>query len=260
MAKEVTPSFQKIQQAFAEHLRNPQEIPYDDELLPEALPIEPRRMALYESLFFNNVDDFFSSQFPVLKDVLGKQRWLEIMREYMVKHRAKTPLFHELGQEFLEFLQSSYEPKDSDPKFIFELAHYEWVEVALATAMEVGFQNPVTKTLDIHQYYEVSPIAWPLSYQWPVHDISAELIPNEMPEKPTTLLVYRDTNDQVKFLELTPMLYQLIVLIDEHRNSTFQEIIMMLAEAINQPVDRLLTSVYPALEMLYTENVIRPIT
>lgn len=258
MAKKETPSFQKIQQAFAAHIRDPQDTPYNSEQLPRALPIESRRMALYESLFFNNVDEFFSSQFPVLKDVLGEQRWLEIMREYMIKHRAKTPLFHELGQEFLVFLQTSYDPKVSDPKFIFELAHYEWVEVALATAMEVGFQNPVASKLDTHQYYEVSPIAWPLLYEWPVNDISSEFVPEEVPETPTTLLVYRDANDQVNFLALTPLLYQLIVLIDEHRERSFEELIKELSDTIKQPREALLASVFPALEMLYKENIIRP--
>jgi len=82
-------------------------------------------------LFFNNLRGFFSNIFPVLTSIMGNERWLELIREYLQKHDSKTPLFHELGQEFLDFLQNEYESLANDPPFILELAHYEWVELAV---------------------------------------------------------------------------------------------------------------------------------
>lgn len=251
-----TPAFQKIQQAFSAYIRDPDHALYDVKDIPSALPIENRRLKLYEKLFFNNIYEIFTTQFPVLYSLLGENRWDQLLREYMVKHRAKTPLFHELGQEFLIFLQQEYESIETDPPFMFELAHYEWVEVALAIAPEQGFNNISVASLD--DCYELSPVAWYLSYQWPVHQISTDLIPENAGE-PSTLLVYRDEEDKVQFMELSPLLYHLLAYIDEHGEMTFREIVMALAENYNQSLEHLLPFSESILEMLFRKNIIRPI-
>ncbi|VAW49801.1 FIG005107: hypothetical protein, partial [hydrothermal vent metagenome] len=132
------PYFQRLQQQFAAHIRDPQNTAY----APEGeLPIESRRLIAYQELFFNNIKSFFSQIFPVCAEILGEERWLDILREYLVKHDAHTPLFHELGQEFLLFLDSEFVPKENDPAFLLELAHYEWVELALSVSTEVHFEG-----------------------------------------------------------------------------------------------------------------------
>ncbi|WP_024850468.1 HvfC family RiPP maturation protein [Hydrogenovibrio kuenenii] len=253
-----TPAFQKIQQSFSAHIRDPDHNVYDVKGIPSALSIEDRRLKLYEKLFFNNIYEIFTSQFPVLYSLLGEERWDQILREYMVKHRAKTPLFHELGQEFLIFLQQEYQPIESDPSFMFELAHYEWVEVALAIAPELGFNNTNTSDASVDDCFELSPVAWYLSYQWPVHEISKDSVPESIGE-PSTLLVYRDEEDEVQFMALSPLLYHLVAYIDEHAEMTFREIVMTLAENYNQPLERLLPFSETILEMLYSKNIIRPV-
>jgi len=125
------PYFQQLQVQFLAHIRNPEEVPYQPD---NERPIEPRRLKAYDELFFNNLQDFFSQLFPVCKQILGDSRWNEVVREYLVKHNAKTPLFHQLGEEFLLFLESEFSQLESDPKFLLELAHYEWVELALSVS------------------------------------------------------------------------------------------------------------------------------
>lgn len=253
------PTFQKIQRAFSSHIRDPEHVQYDIRNVAGALPIEDRRLKLYESLFFNNVYEIFTNQFPVLFSLLGEARWESLIREYMVKHRAQTPLFHELGQEFLLFLQNEYEPQRSDPPFLFELAHYEWVEVALAVAPEIGFFNNPEFKPSLDARYELSPVAWPLSYQWPVNQISVDFIP-EVPAEVTTLLVYRDSEDQVQFMALSPLLYHLISRLDEQKDLTFKALLMRLSESAGQSVAALTSFAEPVLEMLYTKGIIRPVS
>ncbi|KDN96649.1 hypothetical protein EI16_10385 [Hydrogenovibrio marinus] len=248
-----------MQRAFSSHIRDPEHIQYDITNVAGALPIEERRLKLYESLFFNNVYEIFTNQFPVLFSLLGEARWESLIREYMVKHRATTPLFHELGQEFLLFLQSEYEPQSSDPPFLFELAHYEWVEVALAVAPEIGFFNNPQFKPSLDTCYELSPVAWPLSYEWPVNQISVDFIP-EVPTEVTTLLVYRDSEDKVQFITLSPSLYHLIVRLDEQEDLTFKELLMSLSESTGQSLDALMSFAEPVLDMFYAKGIIRPVS
>jgi hypothetical protein len=42
----------------------------------------------------------------------------------------------------------------------------------------------------------------------------------EPPEQPTFLVVYRDPKDEVRFLEITPVTYQLLALIQEQPGQT----------------------------------------
>ena len=214
------PYFQQLQVQFATHIRNPEEVAYQPD---NEAPIEPRRLKAYEELFFNNLQDFFSQLFPVCKQILGDSRWNEVVREYMIKHNAKTPLFHQLGEEFLLFLESEFFLLDSDPKFLLELAHYEWVELALSVSEEVGLVVEQSQLIDLNLHYELSPLAWLLAYEWPVHQLAKDFQPSEKPAETTTLLVYRTEdkqgNEHVDFMSLTPLLYQWLLLLPDFKSA-----------------------------------------
>ena len=61
---------------------------------------------------------------------------------------------------------------------MLELAHYEWVELALdVSTLEIPSDVALTgDALDEHPV--VSPTAWRLSYQYPVHKIGPHYQPN----------------------------------------------------------------------------------
>ena len=56
----------------------------------------------------------------------------------------------------------------------------------------------------------VSPTAWNLTYQWPVHTIGPECVPDEPPEQPTHLVVYRDRVDEVHFLQINAVTQRML--------------------------------------------------
>lgn len=159
--------------------------------------ITAERMAVYEELFFNNVVSLVSGAFPVLRGVLGAERWQRLLRAFLAEHQASTPYFLEISQEFIVWLQQGYRAEPDDPAFMLELAHYEWVELALdvsdAQLPERGW----------------SPLACPLAYRWPVQRIGADYCPTQPPAEPTCQLVWRDRQDQVRFMQLAPFAYQL---------------------------------------------------
>lgn len=234
------PKFQKLQHIFAAHIRDPENQPYEGEVVEGEAPIEPRRLKAYEELFYNNLLDFFSNLFPVLKSIVGDDRWREIVREYLQKHRSRTPLFHELGQEFILFLQNEYEPQESDPAYMLELAHYEWVELAVSIDEHECLDNEEDELIDLDAVYDLSPLAWPLAYEWPVHRLSTDNAELDKPEWMTTLLVYREHNDTVEFMELTPVLYELLQQLAQGEDKTLREQLTQLAETIQVPEEDVL--------------------
>jgi hypothetical protein len=158
-------------------------------------------MAVYRELFFNNLVDLLGGTFPVLRRILGDAGWRALVRDFYAHHHAHTPYFLELPREFMEWLQA----RDADPDlpgFATELAHYEWVELALAVSEEPAPAAAATPADPLSAPLAVSPLAWPLAYRWPVHRIGPDHRPAEAPPAPTFLVVYRNADDQVKFLEI----------------------------------------------------------
>lgn len=212
-------NFQNHQAAFAAYIRNPEKNP-----LPAS--VKPERMAMYRELFFNNIDGFLIANFPVLHSLFNKQDWQFLVQDFFENHVCHTPHFSEIPEEFLAYLQN--ERKNlTDLPFITELAHYEWVEMALSISDAEFSQMPLAN-LEISAL-KLSPLACVLAYQFPVHKISSEFIPPTS-EQPTFLVVYRNIEDIVQFLEITPLTFQLLQLLETQSEQIAERYLTRLAD------------------------------
>lgn len=215
--------FTQVQQAFMAHIRDPQQ---------HAKPsdIEERRMAIYRDLFFNNVDGFVSSAYPVLKSLYSEQAWYSLVRQFFSQHDCKSPYFLDIAGEFLTFLANDYEVQSDDPAFILELAHYEWVELDVSVAQEV----PEEVSLSAHQVTSsalfLSSLARNLSYSFPVHTISVANQPSEPAAQPSYFVVYRDSDDEVQFLSTNAMTALLLNIIESQPGADLNDICQAVAE------------------------------
>jgi len=202
-----TPGFERVQRAFVAHLRDP-------DRCPPPVDIEPRRLQVYRELIFNNLAGFIHTGFPVLCGLLGAARVDRLVRDFIARHRAETPYFLEISREFLAYLQQEYEPEAGDPDYLIELAHYEWVELALDVAATELPRDGIDPAGDLLRGHPVlSPLAWNLCYTYPVHRLSPEFQPATPPPQPTYLVVYRNRADQVKFLEINAVTARLLQLL-----------------------------------------------
>lgn len=181
-------SWQNFQLAFGRYLRDPAQ-----ETLPEG--VVPRRAKVYEDLLFNNVCGFLNSCFPVCQKLITEDQWLDLSRAFYRDWRCHSPRFNDIPKEFLDFLASDTAPELPYPWF-WQLAHYEWVELAVDTFDETGRTDQDAPPGSIR----VNPSLHNLVYDWPVHKISPEAIPDE--PQPCFLLVYRDQHDKVSFTEI----------------------------------------------------------
>lgn len=226
---QAAPGFMQIQQAFTAHLRDPDQQP------PPA-GIEDRRLQIYRELIFNNLASLLEQGFPVLYQCLGRERWRAVIRGFLIDHRAETPLFPELGQELLAYLSTTGALRPEDPPFVLELAHYEWVETALIFSdAEAGpaLADPNGDLLD--GVPVVSPLAWNLSYRFPVHRIGAEFQPREPDLEPTHLVVYRARGERIEFLKINLVTQRLLVLLREHGNRTGRDLLNSIALELQHP-------------------------
>jgi len=119
---------------------------------------------------------------------------------------------------------------------MLELAHYEWVELALSldeTEFDAGDTNPDG---DLYNGIPVlSPLAWPLSYQYPVHKIRVDFQPESAPDKPTHLLVWRQRDYTIKFMQLNEISLLLLQKMKEEPAKSGLELLIEIAGIINHP-------------------------
>lgn len=196
--------------------------------------IEPRRLKVYADLFFNNVAGLLGSTFPVIRAVLGDDGWPLLVRDFLREHPARTPVFTELPRELLRYLDARAEGGRGDALWLRELAHYEWVELALQLSDEQPAQLQHDPAGDLRSGVPVlSPLAWPLAYDWPVHRIA----PGALPDAPasTLLLVHRDATGTVHFHELAPLAFHLLHRVAESPQESGETLLRRLAAEIGAP-------------------------
>ena len=219
--------FKQHQYAFTAHIRDPQ-----NNDMPDG--IEDRRMNIYRELLYNNVEGFIASAFPVIRQIYKDDDWHRMVRDFFARHQSTSPYFLEISQEFMDYLENEREPQPEDPAGLVELAHYEWVEMALHVSDETIDMDNIDANGDLLTGRPVfSPLAWPLMYQFPVHTMGPDNLPGEAPEQATFLVVYRNRNDQVKFLEINPVTARLIGLLHENNSYTGNDAIANIAEQMS---------------------------
>ncbi|WP_299595957.1 DUF2063 domain-containing protein [uncultured Microbulbifer sp.] len=229
--------FQLMQGYFAAHLRAPQAV-----VAPAG--IEERRMGIYRDLIYNNIESFIAGGFPVLRSIFDNERWHAMVRDFVHRHQSHSPYFLQISEEFLQYLQTErgeFTESEQDPPYMLELAHYEWVELALDVSEE-EFPTGLAETYTDRQVLELSPVAsplaWNLSYQFPVHHIGPAFQPVDPPQTPTFLVVYRNRADTVAFLEANAVTSHLLSLVQSQRENgaaTGRELLETLAADIQHP-------------------------
>ncbi len=192
--------------------------------------LEERRLSIYRELFFNNIEGLLAGNFPVIRKTLGDADWRRLAREFYAQHRSQTPLFAEIGREFIRYLQDRAESGHRDPGWLAEMAHYEWVELGLQIADDAVPAHVVEGDL-LAGAPVLSPFAWPLAYVWPVQHIGPHYQPTTPPATPTLVLVRRDAQFEIRFAEISPLVFRLLELLRAGQASGRQLLEQLAAEA-----------------------------
>lgn len=207
--------------------------------------IESRRVGIYRDLFYQNIESFISNGFPILRSLSNDDYWHVLVRDFMANYRCQSPYFLEISQEFLVYLQEFRQSQKDDLPFMLELAHYEWVELALDTStVDLSeYQNKqmyltTGPSLDhrlLRQLPIVSPLAWSLAYQFPVHRIGESFQPTEADGNLSYLIVYRNFKDEVNFMEVNSVTARLLEILQVKTAKNGHQVLEQLAQEMRHP-------------------------
>ena len=242
-------------------------------------------MRIYARLFYNNIESFLANTFRVFRKITADADWHAMVRDFVDRHRAESPYFSQIPEEFLQYLGArllaeqdapsnaggqhrdaatrgrvggtgSWPPARSTvaiPPFALELCHYEWVEMALDLAPDATCEFD-DDSIAIDDALALSPLAWPLRYVYPVRRIGPDLQPVDPPAAPTWLIGWRDRHDKVAFMSSNAVTTRLLQLIAEGTSNG--EAFETIATEIDAPVDRIAEKGLDILERLHRCDIV----
>ncbi|WP_299073980.1 putative DNA-binding domain-containing protein [uncultured Paraglaciecola sp.] len=244
-------SFKDTQQAFIQHIKNPQ-------AHPKVTGIEDRRLKVYRELFFNNILGFLSAGFPVLKSVYSESQWQALARKFFSEHSCRSPYFIDISKEFVEYLSSEFELTASDPVFMAELAHYEWLELDVSVRQSSQKFTPWNGRSQFSQV-QLSDLATLVSYQYPVHQISVDFQPSR-PSETVFLVIYRDRADAVKFTLVNEVTALLLNTIAQQGVVRVESLTQMMIAALPQlGASQITDSLLQTLQQLLHQEILFPL-
>lgn len=211
--------FAVLQRQFARQIRQPQE-----NILPD---YDQRRMAVYQDLFYNNLEGFLAGCYPVLKEILTvNNRWEMLTRDFMARHACTTPYFLQICEEFLVYLERNDLPL-SLPDYSHDLAHWEWMELFADIFVAEDSQTAFNVALP-DAVIRITELAWLCQYAYPVHQISAQ---HAAPQPADTYLLVHRHADKVGFMVLNPLSALLFQALQQNpQQQTCRQILLNLAE------------------------------
>jgi hypothetical protein len=249
MIKNDIPIFQQYQQAFTAHIRDP---------LNQASPknVVPRGMDIYKEIVFNNLFESVSACFPIAQKVIGKRVWLKLVRGFFREHSSSTPIFRKIPEEFLTYLSHiDTSAPESLPPYLTSLCHYEWVELLVSTMADETNTNDINPTGNLRRNIPVlSPTIQLLNYEYAVQKISPRYKPME--KVITQLLVYRNADFSIKFIEINTITYRLIEILKQEKMNCEQSLNLLARETNQAQTENMIQFGLEILEKLRNQGAI----
>jgi hypothetical protein len=244
------PSFQMYQKEFTAYIRDPINQPRPNGVIA-------KRMDVYKEIVFNNLFESVSACFPVAQKVLGKRSWLRLTHDFLKEYSSNTPIFRKIPEEFLSYLDKRCTLEHSKlPPYLPSLCHYEWIELKVSTLnVSINLQRELNPTGNLLEHQiALTPTLQLLNYDYAVQKISGRHKPKK--KVSTQLLVFRNTELIVKFVELNSMTYRLIVLLQQTGITGKQALTIISDEIGSQPLEIILQFGLEILEDLKNQGII----
>ncbi len=220
--------FRRLQRELTAHLRDP-------EAHAPPVGLDDRRLAIYRRLVYKNLDRFLGSCFPVLRRLVDDAVWAALVRDYLRRHRARTPLFPRIPREFVQYLEQADVVLEGLP-FLRELAYYEWLEIEAGQDPREVDDARIDAGADPFMDLPVlNPLARARAFVYPVHRLGPDFRPPAPPEVPTYLVVFRKRSDEIGFMELNPVSARLIELILLDEGMCGRDLLARIADELRHP-------------------------
>lgn len=188
---------------------------------PENIAMPEDRLHIYRRLVQNNFTNILGRAFPVLSQVMPAGSWQNLVRQFYQQAVSNTPLFYDIPATFLQFLQQQ---EKLQPAYAYELAHFEWAEMAVEISTEDIDMTDIEEDADMMSGTPaISPVLWLLTYQYPVHRIAPDHADVDMGEQPYCYALWRQKDFGLRTESIDAAFFLLLQQMQQHADLTSVE-------------------------------------
>jgi hypothetical protein len=201
-----------IQGQLANYCRNE-----DSNDLPE---IRPDRLLHYRRLIYNIINDAIESAYPITRSIVSDENWKYMIDCYVTEHPCSNPQLFKMPGEFIDFAQSKAFAETIKLPYLYDLLNFEWIEVEVHSMPDVPEQifslegDFIRETLVFTPYFEL------LQLEYPIHQLKTTDITKQKGNY--FMLVYREDNGTVQYLELNLLTHHLVKSMHQHGASLLE--------------------------------------
>jgi hypothetical protein len=161
------------------------------------------RLLVYRKLVRENLRGALESTIPRTIARLGA-RFAADFADFLRLSPPVTRLLKDVTPHFLEFALARWAQDESVPAYLADLARHEALQIEVATLLSRPKTN-VPAELELDARVEFIDAVRLVHYAWAVHRLPEDEASRVLPEQiPSSLLVYRSPEHEVRYLELAP--------------------------------------------------------
>lgn len=162
------------------------------------------RMFVYRDLVRNNLFEAIEIAIPRVIVRLGPV-FDEYFDRFLRERGPRTHYLRDVTRELLDFCEPAWRDDPRVAPYMMDLARHENAQIEIG-AMQSGELDASAGELDLARPVRFIEAARLMRYGHAVHRLSEDLEDETVPEaRPTALLVYRNPEHEVRYLELTPL-------------------------------------------------------
>jgi hypothetical protein len=134
----------------------------------------------------------------------GKEKFIGDFAAFMDERACSSPYLRDIPAEFVDWVVTRWSEDSEVPRFLGDLARHELLEADVRNDPDGG-EAPTGKPLALDAALLFDGSSRLMRYEFAVHKLPfATEDRSDPPEGRTHLLVYRDPDVKVRYLELTP--------------------------------------------------------
>ncbi|MGH1341429.1 MAG: HvfC family peptide modification chaperone [Nannocystales bacterium] len=194
------------------------------------------RFLVYRTLVHNRMRNTIRDFIQRAAARLGMHRLKADFGDWMEEVAAHSPYLRDVPAEFVAWAAPRWAADPSVPDYLIDLARHELLEYDILNDHRGG-ESPTGRELALDKPLRFDGAARLMSYAYAVHKISQDTDNRDEPEcAPTRLLVYRDSSNKVRYLELTPLAHAVLEQLIE-RQQPVAEGLRAACGTLGEPLD-----------------------
>jgi hypothetical protein len=174
----------------------------------DALCVGPRRLPLYRRLIRNNLEHVVGQMMPRARarlNEIAEGAFDASFAAFLDEQGPRTHHLRDVPAEFLAWIAPRWRSDPRIPPWALDLATHEHVEF-LVGAAPFPAREPKLDDVTLDRPLVFTEVRRLVRYAWAVHELPGAVEDRTTPAaREVALLVYRDEDHWVRFLELTPV-------------------------------------------------------